>query len=313
MEPDAHRPSLAARLARSLALMWLVSVASFAMLHAMPGDPVVITLSVQNVPVTPDTVAALRAEWGLDRPLIEQYWRWLADFLSGDWGVSFRTAQPVLEEFARRLPVSMVLGFGGLGLAVAVAIPLGFAAASRPGGGADRAARAITVLTQAVPSFWLGLVAIWLFAVELGVLRAFTGPLVERLVLPVGMVALYSLGTLTRVYRTELLAAAEAPMFQTALAKGLSRPQALWRHAHRRALFGLVASLTPEFGWVIGGTAVTEVVFGLPGISQFLVESIGVRDYLVLQAYIFVIALWMLAVSALAAVAGRVLDPRVRA
>ena len=190
MELDAHRPSLAARLARSLALMWLVSVASFAMLHAMPGDPVVITLSVQNVPVTPDTVAALRAEWGLDRPLIEQYWRWLADFLSGDWGVSFRTAQPVLEEFARRLPVSMVLGFGGLGLAVAVAIPLGFAAASRPGGGADRAARAIAVLTQAVPSFWLGLVAIWLFAVELGVLRAFTGPLGERLVLPVGMVAL---------------------------------------------------------------------------------------------------------------------------
>ena len=102
-------------------------------------------------------------------------------------------------------------------------------------------------------------------------------------------------------------------MFQTALAKGLSRSQALWRHAHRRALFGLVASLTPEFGWVIGGTAVTEVVFGLPGISQFLVESIGVRDYLVLQAYIFVIALWMLVVSALAGVAGRVLDPRVRA
>ena len=311
MGDGAHGLSLVGRLIRSAVLIWAISVAAFALLYAVPGDPVIITLSVQNLPVTPETVAAMRAEWGLDRPLAEQYVRWLAGFLSGDWGVSFRTAQPILEEFARRLPVSMALGFGGLALAMSVAVPLGFAAACRPSGLADRVARAITVLTQAVPSFWLGLVAIWLFAVEFGVLQAFTGPLGERLVLPILIIGLYSLGSLTRVYRTELLAAAEAPMFRTARAKGLSRASALWRHCHRRSLFGLVAALTPEFGWVIGGTAVTEVVFGLPGISQFLVESIGARDYFVLQAYIFVIAVWMLVVFAAAGLAGRLLDPRI--
>ncbi len=296
---------------RVVILLAVVSVAAFAVLHAVPGDPVIIALSVQNLPVTPETVAALRAEWGLDRPLAAQYLHWLAGFLSGDWGVSFRTTRPILEEFGRRVPVSMALGFGGLALALVVAVPLGFAAAVRPGGLADRVARAVTVLTQAVPAFWLGLVAIWLFAVELGVLQAFTGPLSERLVLPILIVALYSLGSLTRVYRAELLAAVETPMYRTARAKGLSRPAAIWRHCHRRGLFGLLAALTPEFGWVIGGTAVTEVVFGLPGISQFLVESIGARDYFVLQAYIVVIAVWMLAVFTAADLLGRVLDPRV--
>lgn len=313
MEDGAHRSGPIGRLVRLAVLIWAVSVAAFALLHAVPGDPVIITLSVQNLPVTPETVAAMRAEWGLDRPLVQQYAHWLAGFLSGDWGMSFRTSQPILDEFARRLPVSMALGFGGLALAVLVALPLGFAAACRPRGLADRVARAITVLTQAVPSFWLGLVAIWLAAVELGLLEAFTGPLGERLVLPILIIGLYSMGSLTRVYRTELLAAAETPMFRTARAKGLSRASALWRHCHRRSLFGLMAALTPEFGWVIGGTAVTEVVFGLPGISHFLVESIGARDYFVLQAYIFVIAIWMLAVFGAAGLAGRLLDPRVRA
>lgn len=302
-------PGLLERLGLALILLWLVTVLSFLMLFAMPGDPVLILLAEQNVAITAETVAAVRAEWGLDRSLPVQYLTWLQGFLVGDWGNSFRTERPIVEEFARRLPVSLALGFGGIALALILAVPLGFRAALHPHGLVDRMARGFTVLTQAVPAFWLGLVAIWVFAVALDIVDVFTGPLAERLVLPILLIALYTAGSLTRVYRAELLDAAAQPMFRTARAKGLSRGQALWRHGHRRALFGLAGALTPEFGWVVGGTAVTEVVFGLPGISQFLVESIGARDYFVLQAYVVVIALGMLLVAFAVTALRRGLDP----
>lgn len=288
------------------------SVLSFAVIHAMPGDPVEVALAAWNVAATPETIGALRRRWGLDRDLAGQYLAWLWRFLGGDWGTSFRTGQPILGEFLWRLPVSATLGFGGVFIASALAVPLGFLAARRPGGAADLLARAINVLTQSVPSFWLGLVALWVLGVKLQLVKPFTGDGPGRLLLPVLIVALYSLGSLARIYRTELIAAAGEPYFMTARAKGLGETRALWTHGHRAALFALVAAITPEFGWVIGGTAVIEVVFALPGISQFLVQSIGARDYFVLQAYVVVIAVWMLVARLAVGAALRLIEPRLR-
>jgi ABC-type dipeptide/oligopeptide/nickel transport system permease component len=297
---------------RILTMLLATSVLAFATLRAMPGDPVEIALVAWNVAATPEAVAGLRRQWGLDQDLAGQYLSWLGRFLGGDWGVSFRTGRPIRDEILERLPVSAALGFGSLTLACLIAVPLGFLSARRPGGLADSVARAINVLSQSLPSFWLGLILLWTLGVKLQLIRPFSGETATRMILPILLLSFYSLGSLTRVYRTELLAIKREPYFTAARAKGLSETGALWSHGHRVALFAMVTALGPELGWVVGGTAVTEVVFALPGVSQFLVQSIGARDYFVLQAYVVIIAAWMLLARLGIEAVLRLLEPRLR-
>lgn len=286
-----------------------ISFAAFATITLMPADPVAIAIRVWNLPASEDTIAALRAEWGLDQPLPLRYLHWLGGFLTGDWGRSFRTGEPVFREFLERLPVSLSLGLAGLGLAILLAIPLGFLAAASPRRIADRASRALSVFVQAVPSFWLGLVLLWVLGVQLRWVRPFANDW-TAIVLPILLIALHSVAVLSRVYRRDMLETVNQPHFRTALAKGLSEKQALWRHGHRSAFYALLSAVRSEAGWVIGSTATMEILFGLPGISQFLVQSIAARDQMVLQAYVMVIAIWMLVMNAGARFAMRLLDPR---
>lgn len=293
------------------ALMGLlaVSLASFTVISLMPADPVAIAIRVWNLPATDETVAAMRAQWGLDQPLLSRYLGWLAGFVTGEWGRSFRTGEPVFGEFLQRLPVSLSLGLAGLTLANLLAIPLGFFAAARPQGMVDRFSRALSVFVQSVPAFWLGLILLWVLGVQLRWIRPFSNEW-SAVVLPVLLIALHSVAVLARVYRRDLRDTAARPHFQTALAKGLSERQALWRHGHRSALYALLAAVRSEAGWVIGSTATMEILFGLPGISQFLVQSIAARDQMVLQAYVMVIAIWMLVMNGGTHLAMRLLDPR---
>ena len=286
-----------------------LSFASFTLITLMPADPVEIAIRAWNLQATQETVAALRAEWGLDKPLFVRYLHWLADFVTGDWGRSFRTGEPVFAEFRERLPVSLVLGLSGLLLAIVLAVPLGFFAAARPGGLADRGSRALSVFVQAVPGFWLGLILLWVLGVQLRWIRPFSTD-VTAILLPVLLIALHSVAVFCRVYRRDMAETARRPYFRTALAKGLSHRQALWRHAHRGAFYALLSAVRSEAGWVVGSTATMEILFNLPGLSQFLVQSIAVRDQMVLQAYVMVIALWLIVMNALVQFALRLLDPR---
>ena len=294
---------------RTAVSLLAVSALAFLVVASMPADPVMIAIRAWNLPPDPATVAGLRAAWGLDLPLPERYLHWLSGFVAGDWGRSFRTGEPVLAEIAARLPLSLTMGLGGLVLAIALAVPLGFAAAARPGGIADRVSRFLSIGVQAVPAFWLGILLIWLLGVHLRLVRPFSGgPAI--LLIAVGLVALHSIGMLARVYRRDLVAQAAMPYFTTALAKGLFRRQALWRHGNRGALYAMLSAVRSEAGWAIGTTATLEVLFGLPGIGQFLVASISARDYAVLLAYVMVVALWMVAMNAAVGLALHRLDPR---
>lgn len=294
---------------RSAASLLAVSAPAFLVVAFMPSDPVMIAIRAWNLPVDEATMAALRAEWGLDEPLGIRYVGWLSGFVSGDWGRSFRTGEPVLDEFMARLPLSLGIGLGGLTLAALLAVPLGFAAALNPDGIADRASRLLSIAVQAVPAFWLGLVLIWILGVKLQVIRPFSGgPTI--LLLAAGLIALHSTGLLARVYRRDLIEQTTLPHFRTALAKGLGRRKALWRHAHRGAVYAMLSAVRSEAGWAIGSTAALEVLFGLPGISQFLVQSISARDYFVLLAYVMVVATWMIVMNACVDLAMRRLDPR---
>jgi peptide/nickel transport system permease protein len=299
-----------AQLGRLIASLFLASLAAFAFARAMPGNAVQMAMATWSVPATPETVAALRHEWGLEGSWGAQYARWLVRFVQGDWGRAIRTGRPIWVEFAQRLPISATLGFGGLLTGLVLALPLGFAAAWRPRGAGATALLAINIVTQAVPTFCLGLVVLWLLGVHWHVVRPFSGSVATTYVLPILVVGVHTLAPLARVYQSELESAADQPFFATALGKGRSRLSALATHGHRHALFGVLAAIAPEFGWVIGGTAVAEIVFGLDGISAFVVQSVAVRDPFVLQTYIMVMAIWMAAVGAACAILRRLLDPR---
>jgi peptide/nickel transport system permease protein len=300
-----------AELARAVGHVLAASVLAFLIVRAAPGDPALLALVAFGQPADAGAVAALRTEWGLDRPLAAQYLGWLVDFAAGEWGRSFRTGRPVLEEFAARLPVTLALGLGGLAMALLLVRPLGEAAALRPGGVADRILGAATLGAQAVPAFWLGCALIWLFGVELRLFDVIgDGP--GRYVLPVLVLAFAGLGPLAQVYRAGLVDVTRSDYFRAALARGASRRDALARHGTGHAALGLVGALNAEAGWTIGGTAVIETVFGLPGIALFAVESVAVRDYSVLQAFVMVAVLWMAAVGLVARLARVRLDPRPR-
>ncbi len=284
------------------------SVLAFLIVRAMPGDPAVLLLLSQGQAADPATVAALHAQWGLERSLPGQYAAWLGDFLAGDWRTSFRTGRPIFEEFRARLPVTLTVGLGAFALALCVVRPLGEAAAARPGGWPDRLLDVATLGAQAVPGFWIGCIAIWLFVVELRAFELFaSGP--QRFALPIAIVAFAVLGPLAQVYRAGLREAARSDYVRAALARGASRGRVVAEQGRRYATLGLSASAAAEAGTVIGGTAVVETVFGLPGIGQFVVESVAVRDFFVLQAFFMVAVAWMLLASLAARLARHLVVP----
>jgi len=294
-----------------LALSWLaVTAAAFVLLRLMPGDPVEIFLDHLSVRASPETVAAYRTQWGLDGSLLSQFLRWLSGFLMLDWGVSFETGRAVSEDFAARLPYSAAIGFGGMTLAVLYGYGLGFLAALKPGGWADLGSRALAVAGQALPAFAVGLVLLWVLGVQLRWINAFGGGPVERIVLPMLLVTVFSVGAMARITRAGFLQVKSSPYYQTALAKGRSTTGALWHHGRAAGGLTLIAGLAPELAWIVGGTAVAEIVFGVPGVSERVVQAVNARDYAILQPYIALVALWVALVLQMARALRHALDPR---
>lgn len=294
-----------------LALSWLaVTAAAFVLLRLMPGDPVEIFLDHLSVRSTPETIAAYREEWGLDGPLVGQFIRWLTGFLTFDWGVSFETGRPVAEDFEARLPYSAAIGFGGMALALVCGYGLGFWSALHPVGWADMTSRAFAVAGQALPAFAVGLILLWVLGVQLRWINAFGGGPVERIILPMLLVAVFSVGSMARITRAGFLEVKTSPYYRTALAKGRSPTGALWHHGRQAGALTLIAGLAPELAWIVGGTAVAEIVFGVPGVSERVVQAVNHRDYAVLQPYIALVALWVAIVLQSARILRHSLDPR---
>ena len=295
---------------RAALLLLFASLSGFLVIRLLPADPALVILETRSVPATPETLAQIRIQWGLDRPLAMQYLTWLGGFVIGNWGTSFRTGEPVARSLLERLPLTAAIGFGGLALAFMAAMPLGTLCCRRPS--IDATVRAVAVGVQSIPIFVLGLLAIWLLAVEWQLIKPFSGTEMPRLLVPIGLIFLARLGRLTQLYRRALIEAAGEPFFRTALAKGFTPAQALATQARRFGLLTLIGALVAECGWAIGSTAVVEVLFGLPGIGQFVVQSIAARDYPVLQAYVMLTAAMMAVVNLAAHAARLVLDPRQR-
>ena len=292
----------------TLAVMLAVSVVGFSLLRAS-GD---IAQRIAGTEATAADVAIVRKAYGLDRPLPEQYLTWLGRAVQGDFGTSLFFHQRVSKLVAERLPVTMTLGAIGLALALAVAIPLGIVAALGAGGIVDRAALALAVAGQAMPSFWLGLLLVLVFGLQLGWLPVSGSETWRHFLMPSAVLAVGIMPAIMRLTRSGMLNVLRADFVRTARAKGVAPARVVLVHALRNAVIPVVSIAAVQLGWLMSGSVVVESVFGIQGLGFLAWESIGRADFPVVQAIVIVLAILYCALTFVGDLLNAVLDPRIR-
>ncbi len=308
---------LARRIAGLVLTLLAVSALIFMVMDILPGDPASIMLGMS---ASPDTLAALRHELGLDQPLVIRYLQWLAGVVTGDLGKSYTYGVPVAGLIAERLAVTLPLALMAILISMAIAIPLGVVSASRRNSAVDYAGGFVSQLFIAVPGFWVALLLILAFSMSLGWLPAGGFPGwqagiiagLEALLLPAVALALQQAGVLTRVTRSSVLEVLNEDFVRTARAKGLSRRAALWRHAVRNALVPVATILGLQFTFLIAGAVLIENVFNLPGLGRLALQALSQRDIIVLQDVVLFFAALVITMNFLVDLSYLLLDPRLR-
>jgi ABC-type dipeptide/oligopeptide/nickel transport system permease component len=260
----------------------------------------------------PQDIAALRTRLGLDRPLLVQYGAFLRGAVTGDLGRSFRTGQPVTTMLAERVPATAELALAAMAVAVLLAVPLGVVAAVWRGTAIDHGAMTFSLAGISIPNFWLGPLLAIVFAVELGWLPVSGRGTLSHLVLPAVSLGLALAAILARMTRASLLEELGELYVRAARARGVSRASAVVRHALANSLVPVVTIVALQFGAVLTGAVITETIFAWPGIGRLLIQSIGFRDYPMLQGCILMIAVTYVAVNLATDLLYGWLDPRIR-
>lgn len=296
------------RIALSLLVAITVSAIGFFMLR-WSGD-LARALAGQNA--TPEQVAAIRAAYGLDRPLVVQYLGWLADFLRGNFGESFYFRQPVADLILTRLPVTVMLGTLSLAIAVAVAIPLGVAAAIYRNSLIDRIALTISALGQSMPTFWIALLMISYFGITLRWLPISGTRSWLNFIMPAVTLAIAAQPTILRLTRAGMIEVLSADYIRTARAKGLPANQVLYKHALRNALVPVITVAAVQLGHLVGGSVVIESIFAIEGLGYLAWESILRTDFPVVQSILVIISIAYVLMTLLADLLNAAVDPRTR-
>lgn len=300
---------LARRLVLTIPVLLGVATLVFSLIHLIPGDPAQAMLG-EAAPQA--DVEELRQRLGLDRPLVQQYAEFLRGLTKGDLGTSLRTGQPVTQQIVERMPATFELAAAAMLVAIAFSMPLGIVAAVRRGTALDHAAMTISLAGVSVPNFWLGPLLAIVFAVQLGWLPVSGRGTWAHLVLPAVSLGAALAAILARMTRATMLEELREPYVQAARARGVSRTRAVLRHAFRNSLIPVVTLMGLQFGAVLTGAVITETIFAWPGIGRLLIQSIGFRDYPLVQGCILLIAVTYVAVNVLTDMVYGVLDPRIR-
>jgi ABC-type dipeptide/oligopeptide/nickel transport system permease component len=285
-----------------------VSIITFLMLH-LTGDPAVVILGPE---ATREAIAQLRTELGLNDPLHVQYGRFLIGAVQGDFGLSTRYRQPAFSLFVERLPATLELAFFSLLFSVVVGTLVGVLAAVYRNTAIDSFVRIGALVGQAIPNFYLGLIAIIIFAAQLRWLPAGGRGTWQHLVLPVFALGTFYSAITARFVRGAMLEVMEADFVRTARAKGLRSITVLFRHAFRNALIGVVTLVGLQTGSLLSGAVVTETVFSWPGIGRMAVQSIYTRDFPVVQVTIVMTAVLFVVINLVTDILYTVIDPRIR-
>ncbi len=298
------------RLALALPVVFGVSVVVFAIVHLLPGDPVLVMLSGANA--MPEQVAELRAQLRFDDPLAVQYARFLRRAIVGDLGRSIFSKRPVLEEIADQLPSTLELAAAAIAIAVAVGLVLGILAALRPNSWVDRLSMLVALGGISMPSFWLGLLLIFAFSLELGWLPATGQGGWRRLVLPAATIGLNYAAVVARLVRSSFLEVLGNAYISTARAKGLAERVVVLKHALGNALIPVVTIIGVQLGNLLAGTIIVETVFSRRGMGRLAVTAVLDKDYPLIQGVVLVSALGYVFVNLLVDVSYSLIDPRIR-
>lgn len=293
------------------------SLVIFFVLEVVPGDPAAFMLGLN---ARPDTVAALRAQLGLDAPVLQRYFTWIFGLLHAEFGISYTYRVPVAELIGNRLFISLPLTVYALALSILIAFPAGILAASRRNSPADISIMGITQLGVAVPNFWFAMLLVLGFSVSLRWFSAggfpgweaglFAG--LKALTLPAVALALPQAAILTRVMRSALLDTLGEDYIRSARAKGLTQRQALWRHALRNALIPVLTIIGLQFSFLLAGAIIIENVFFLPGLGRLVFQGIAQRDLIVVKSVVMILVFAVIVVTFLVDVAYGLADPRLR-
>ena len=305
------------RLVALAPMLLALSIASFALVHVIPGDPALVMMGGEG---TTQAVEELRRQLGLDRPLHVRYLEWLGRIVQGDLGQSLYNRTQVSEELLWRMPTTLSLVTLALVLAIAIGIPAGLLSAAFRNSWIDHAARLLTLVSLSLPSFWLGLMLIILFSLWLDLLPIVgyepitrgVGKALPFLILPSLALGTHLAAILTRLTRSSMLEVLSQDYVRTARAKGLRDRAVLMRHALRNALIPLVTVIGINMGILLGGTAVIETVFVLPGVGQLVVRSLYNRDLPVIQGLILYVAVVYVVINLVVDILYTYLDPRLR-
>ena len=296
------------RLAQSVLVLLGVSFVVFFILY-LTGDPALVLLP-------PDATAAdireFRARMGFNDPFIVQYGRFLGGALRGDFGQSVRHGEPAFGLVLERLPATFELSGAALLVALLLAIPAGVVSAVRRNTATDYVATVVALLGQSMPTFWLGIMLILIFSVQLNVLPSSGRGGLEHLLLPAVTLGLFTTARITRLTRSGMLEVLNQDYIRTARAKGVSGPPVVWKHAFKNAAIPIVTIVGIELGTLLGGSVITETIFAWPGVGRLSVQAIYNRDYPVVQAAVFLLASTFVLVNLVVDLLYTYLDPRIR-
>ncbi len=326
------------RMAQALPVVAGVIVISFVLTRALPGDPAAYFAG----PAADEaSIAEIREALGLDKPLIQQFFFYVGDLLRGDLGTALSTGQPVMADLAARLPASLELTLVALLLSCAVAIPLGVLAATRPGTWVDHLCRVLVTAGVSMPTFFTGIVLIYIFYYLAGIAPSPLGRLdfiylppphvtgfylidaalagdwstwvgaLKQLILPACTLALFTLAPIARMTRAAMLSALSSDFIRTARAAGLGQRKVLYGYAFRNALLPVITTLGMVFSFTLGANVLVEKVFAWPGIGSYAVEALVVSDYAAMQGFVFAMALLFVCLNLIIDIAYALIDPRI--
>jgi peptide/nickel transport system permease protein len=304
------------RLLLTLPILFIVSVVCFSLINLIPGDPATVILGPEASEQAKDQ---MRERLGLDKPIVVQYVDWLGGVLRGDLGESLVDRTPVSELILQRLPVTLELALGTFLVSLTIAVVAGILSASNRGTWIDYLSTAFALGGISIPHFWLGMMFIIIFAVNLGVLPAsgyvpfFEDPManIAAMILPIFATGLRESAELTRMLRSSLLEELGSDYIRTAFSKGLSKRVVVIRHAVRNALIPFVTASGLQVAALLGGLVVTEQVFQLPGVGRLIVESILERDFTVVQGAVLTVTAIVVLINVLVDMLYAVIDPRI--
>jgi peptide/nickel transport system permease protein len=297
------------RLGRLLLTVLLISTIVFFVIRVIPGDPALV---IAGLDATPESVAAIRAKIGTDRPLALQYVRWLASVVRFDFGTSLSTGQPVTRMIIERFPLTLILALLGMVVAIMVSIPLGIVSAVRRWSVWDYLGMLFSQIGMAVPGFWLGILLLLLLAVKVHWFPLFGSGTVKHLVLPAVALGFARAAVLLRLTRASMVEELSREYVVTARAKGLTERMVKYKHALKNALLPVVTVAGIQLGYMLGGAVIIEQVFSLPGLGRLFLTGVYQRDFPLIQGGIVFIALAFSLINFAVDILYSVLNPKIR-